>query len=220
VTGVRSAFVKIVCLGKKISPARRGLWTRPACCRESLFVQDSGNNKTMNIVLIGFRGTGKTIVAALLAEKLGMKLISLDKEIVRRAGMSISSIVDRWGWPKFRELEKEAAKRFSSEDDAVIDAGGGAVLDAQNVSNLRAKGRVFWLRASARTISERIGQGSDRPALTQGKSFLAEVEEILEERLPLYRTAADFEIDTDGVTPEEVADRIVREVEAEKGAVE
>lgn len=164
-------------------------------------------------MLIGYRGTGKSEVARLLADKLEMRLINLDEEIARRAGISIPKIVEKWGWPKFRELEREAVILFSGEDNAVVDTGGGAVLDQRNVADLRRGGRVFWLKAEAGTIVSRIGNSADRPALTEGKSFLDEVAEVLEARLPLYEAAADFEVDTDHAAIAEVAERVLELIE-------
>lgn len=170
----------------------------------------------MNLVLIGYRGTGKSEVGRLLSQKLGMKLINLDEEIVRGAGLSIPQIVEKWGWPKFRALEREAVRRLPSERDAVMDTGGGVVLDERNVADLGRSGRIFWLKASPRTIAARIEKSTNRPPLTEGKSFLDEIEEVLEERLPLYEAAADFEIDTDEAGPEEVTRRILEILESQR----
>jgi shikimate kinase len=165
----------------------------------------------MNLVLIGYRGTGKSTVAQILSRKLGMAAVSLDEEIVREAGMPIPEIVEKHGWTWFRDLESEIAKRFGERSDLILDAGGGVILRPENTLNLRRDGAVFWLKASVEVIVERIHESTERPALTQGKSFLEEVEEVLSERDPLYRAAADREIDTDRLTPAAVADEIVRE---------
>ncbi len=164
----------------------------------------------MNLVLIGYRGTGKSTVARLLAARLGLEVVSLDQEIVRRAGRSIPAIVAEDGWPYFRDLESEIVKQFSACDNLIIDAGGGVILRPENVDNLRRGGKLFWLRASVPVIVARIEAGTDRPPLTAGKSFTEEVEEVLRERTPLYAAAADHEIDTDILTSEQVAAEIVR----------
>ena len=165
----------------------------------------------MNLVLIGYRGTGKSAVAAILSRKLGMAAVSLDEEIVRQAGMPIPEIVERHGWPWFRELESEIVERLALRDGAILDTGGGVVLRPRNTENLRRSGVLFWLKASVGVIVERIQESTERPSLTEGRSFLEEVEEVLSERLPLYRAAADREIDTDLLTPEGVAEEIIRE---------
>jgi shikimate kinase len=164
----------------------------------------------MNLVLIGYRGTGKSTVAALLAARLGMDVVSLDQEIVRQAGCSIPEIVAQHGWPHFRTLEAEITKRVAARDHLIIDAGGGVVLRPDNVDNLKRSGTLFWLRAAVPVIVARIEGGSQRPALTVGKSFTEEVEEVLRERTPLYAAAADHRIDTDVRSPEQVATEITR----------
>ena len=164
----------------------------------------------MNLVLIGYRGTGKSTVAELLAEKLGLVVVSLDQEIVRQVGRSIPDIVAEHGWPHFRDLESEVTKRFSERDAIIIDAGGGVILREENVKNLRRGGKLFWLRASVPTIVARIQGGSERPALTEGRSFTEEVEDVLRKRTPLYEAAAHHRVDTDTLTPEQVAAEIAR----------
>jgi shikimate kinase len=165
----------------------------------------------MNLVLIGYRGAGKSVVAEILSQKLGMAAVSLDEEIVREAGMSVPEIVEKHGWPWFRDLESEITKRFGLRDDLILDTGGGVILRPENTENLRRGGVLFWLKASAPVIVDRIEQSTERPPLIEGKSFLNEVAEVLSERLPLYRAAADREIDTDALTPTAVADHIIRE---------
>ncbi len=164
----------------------------------------------MNLVLIGYRGTGKSTVAELLAKKLNMAVVSLDQEIVRQAGRSIPNIVAEHGWPYFRDLESEVTKRIAQRNHLIIDAGGGVILRRENVEHLRRNGKLFWLRAAVAVIVARIESGTERPALTAGKSFTEEVEEVLRERTPLYEAAADYRIDTDHLTAEQAADEVAR----------
>ncbi|MCM2358940.1 MAG: shikimate kinase [Geobacteraceae bacterium] len=163
----------------------------------------------MNIVLIGYRGTGKSHVGALLARRLGMEYIGMDAAIVTRAGMSIPEIVAKFGWPHFRDLESAEARELAGRDHLVIDTGGGVIERPENVEVLRRNALVFWLKAEVATIVARIQGGTERPALTAGKSFTEEVAEVLERRTPLYKSAAHFAIDTDPRTPEQVAERII-----------
>jgi len=163
----------------------------------------------MNIVLIGYRGTGKSHVGRLLAERLAFPYISIDKVIVSRAGMSISEIVSQFGWQGFRDRESLEVREISVWDSIIIDTGGGVVERPENIESLRENGCLIWLKASVPTIVGRIQGGADRPALTAGKSFTEEVAEVLERRTPLYRQAALHEIDTDGLAPEEIAGQIV-----------
>jgi shikimate kinase len=168
----------------------------------------------MNLVLIGYRGTGKSVVGALLSRKLGMAVVSLDEEIVREVGMPIPEIVERHGWPWFRRLESDIAKRVGMRDELIVDTGGGVILRPENTENLRRNGILFWLKASVDVIVDRIQESTERPSLSEGQSFLEEVEAVLAERLPLYRAAADREIDTDSLSVAEVAERIIREFRA------
>jgi len=163
----------------------------------------------MNSVLIGYRGTGKSEVGALLAKRLGRAYIGMDAAIVKRAGMSIPEIVEKHGWPHFRDLETAEARELAGQDNLVIDTGGGVIERPENIEVLQKNALIVWLKASAATIVARIEGGAERPALTAGKSFTEEVAEVLERRTPLYQSAANVEIDTDPLTPEQVAERIV-----------
>lgn len=164
----------------------------------------------MNIVLIGYRGTGKSHVGRLLADKLLFPYVSIDKAIVLRAGMSVPEIVELFGWPGFRDRESLEIREISVWDSIVIDSGGGVIERPENIELLRENGLVVWLKASVPTIVRRIEGGVDRPALTAGKSFTEEVSEVLERRTPLYRSAAMHEIDTDTLEPEEIAAQIIQ----------
>jgi len=151
----------------------------------------------MNIVLIGYRGTGKSTVGRLLAARLGRELVSTDAEIVTRAERTIPEIVAQEGWEYFRNMESDICKEFASRDRLVIDTGGGAILRTQNVEVLKKNATVFWLTASVETITKRIGGNNQRPSLTGTKSFVDEIQDVLRERTPKYQAAADHRIETD-----------------------
>jgi shikimate kinase len=163
----------------------------------------------MNIVLIGYRGTGKSVIGSILADRLGMKCVGMDAEIVKKAGMSIPDFVAKNGWPKFRDLESELARELSGLDNVIIDTGGGIIERPENIVALRNNAVIFWLKASVDVIVTRIAAGTERPALTEGKTFTEEVAEVLERRIPKYQDAARHAIDTDHLTPEQIADRII-----------
>jgi len=163
----------------------------------------------MNLVLIGYRGTGKSEVAKLLAKRLGMEAVSLDAEIVRQEG-PIPEIVAKHGWPHFRDIEAAVTKRVAARDGIIIDSGGGVILRQENVENLKRNGKLIWLRASVPVIVNRIESGTQRPALTEGKTFTEEVEDVLRERTPLYEAAADHQVDTDHLDAEQVAEEVRR----------
>ncbi|GFO56453.1 shikimate kinase [Geomonas sp. Red276] len=163
----------------------------------------------MNLVLIGYRGTGKSRVGRLLAQRLGMSRVAMDEEIERKAGKTTPEIVAEGGWPKFRDLESEVARELAGRDGLVIDTGGGVIERPENMEVLSADALVVWMKASVETIVSRIKGGTHRPALVDGKSFTEEVAEVLQRRTPLYEKAADVEIDTDGLAPEAIAARII-----------
>jgi len=151
----------------------------------------------MNIVLMGYRGTGKSTVGRLLATRLGRELVSTDAEIIKRAQRTIPEIVAQEGWEYFRDLESSICGELAGRDQLVIDTGGGAILRAQNVEALKKNSTVVWLTASVETIAKRIGGDNQRPSLTGTKSFVDEIQDVLRERTPKYQAAADHSIATD-----------------------
>ncbi len=163
----------------------------------------------MNIVLIGYRGTGKTAVGEKLAEKLNRRLVRTDELIIEKAGTSIPEIVENQGWNAFRDMESEVAEEVGKMDNCIIDTGGGIVLRKNNVKNLKRKGTMILLKADVKTIINRIKDDKERPSLTGNKSFTEEVEEVLKDRSKKYEEAADHVIDTSSLTVNEVADRII-----------
>ena len=163
----------------------------------------------MNLVLIGYRGTGKSVVGVILARRLRMRYIGMDAAIVENAGISIPEIVEKYGWPGFRDLESEQVRKLAALDNLVIDTGGGVIEREENIEVLQKNAMIFWLRARVCTIVSRIQGDNQRPSLTSGKSFTDEVAEVLERRTPRYQSAANHEIETDNLTPEQIADRII-----------
>ena len=163
----------------------------------------------MNLVLIGYRGTGKSTVAERLATKLGWKAISTDAQIVEQAQKNIPDIVADNGWEHFRNLETEVCLALKNQDRLVIDTGGGIILRPDNVEALKPNSLIFWLIATVSTITRRIADDTQRPALTAGKTFLEEIQDVLTERTPKYQAAADHTIATDDLPPEEIASRIL-----------
>lgn len=166
----------------------------------------------MNIVLIGYRGTGKSVVGEILGNRLGMNCVGTDRKIVETAGMSIPEIVEKYGWSGFRDMESEVVRQLSQYDHLIIDTGGGVIERPENIRALKVNSFIFWLKASVERIIARIQNDTQRPALTEGKTFIEEVGEILKQRIPKYKMAAQFEIDTDHLTPDQVADRIIHTV--------
>ena len=166
----------------------------------------------MNIVLIGYRGTGKSTVGKILAKKLKRSLIPVDDLIVKKAGMSIPEIVEKHGWNYFRDMESNVTKEVSTQDNCIMDCGGGVVLRDENVENLKQNGKCFLLKAEIDTIISRIQGDANRPALKEGMSFREEQEKVLKERNPKYKAAADVEIDTSILTVEQAVEKILKNI--------
>lgn len=162
-----------------------------------------------NVILIGYRGTGKSSVAELVAVSTDRQVLHMDDSIVERTGCSISAFVAAHGWARFRDLESEVVREAASMSNTVVDTGGGVILREENVEQLKSTGPVFWLRAHATTIKARIQESVDRPSLTGQKSFLDEVEEVLKLREPLYASYADYTVETDNRTLGEIAEDII-----------
>jgi shikimate kinase len=169
----------------------------------------------MNLVLIGYRGTGKSTVGQLLAQRWDCPLLDLDNEIERTAGMSIAEIFVAEGETGFRRRESDVVRQSCCLNQTVIAAGGGAVVDPASREQLRRSGRVVWLTASAENIHARISgdatTAARRPNLTQ-TGGIAEVRRMLAERAPIYEDAADLTIDADDKTAADVADAIANEL--------
>ena len=163
----------------------------------------------MNVVLIGYRGTGKSTVGKLVAARLGRVLVSTDAEIVKLVGQSIPEIVEQHGWEYFRDLETKICQDLAGRNGVVIDTGGGAILRSQNAEGLKRTGKLFWLTAPVESIAKRIGADTQRPSLTGTKSFLDEIQDVLRERTPKYQAAADYTIETNGKSATQVADEIL-----------
>lgn len=155
-------------------------------------------------------GTGKTSVAKILSARLGMKYVSTDDMIEKKEGISIREIFLEKGESYFREIEKDVIKAVSLEENAVIDAGGGVVIDADNVKNLKKSGIVICLWAEPEIILQRTKRYAERPLLNVADP-LGKIKELLEYRKPFYERA-DYHINTSGMSAEEVAHETERTV--------
>lgn len=161
----------------------------------------------MNIVLIGYRGVGKSTIGKQLAGRMGMDFMDTDELIVERAGKTIREIFEQGGEPLFRDLESAVIDDLVETHNAVIAAGGGVVLRKANIEKLRANGRIVWLQAPAQVLWERISAdavtAANRPNLTAAGG-LEEILRLLQIRAPLYASAADIALDVTNMHPDQV----------------
>jgi shikimate kinase len=167
----------------------------------------------MILTLIGYRATGKTTLARLVAGRIAWDWIDADTEIERRAGKSISRIFAEDGEPAFRDLEAGVISEFCRRNRLVLAAGGGAPLRPENRRAMRAGGKVVWLTARPETILARMAADATtaarRPSLTD-RPALEEIIQLLARREPIYSEAADLIVDTEGRQPAEVAEEIIK----------
>jgi len=161
------------------------------------------------VFLIGYRGSGKTSVARLLADKLSWGWSDADAVLELRHGRSIRQIFAEEGEAGFRDKEAAVLCDLAGLEKQVVATGGGIVIRPENCARLRA-GKVVWLTATADVLWSRLQEDAmtahRRPDLAQGG--LAEIEELLRRRAPLYAACADLVVDTAEKSPEDVADAI------------
>lgn len=173
------------------------------------------------IVLVGFMAAGKTTVGRRLARRLGYRFVDLDREVERRAGRTIPEIFREAGEAGFRELEAEATRALdvgptpegADGDDRglVIAAGGGWMARPELRDRWTGACRV-WLRVDAPTVLERVSDVSSRPMLDPADP-LASARRLLEAREDDYRRA-EAAVDTAGLAPEEVVERVLEALRA------
>ena len=163
------------------------------------------------IVLTGFSGTGKSAVASVVARELGWDVADTDEIIQRAVGKSILDIFRDYGEDAFRDREVEAIREACSRERVVVSAGGGAVLRAENRRAMAAGGFVVCLEARAETIMRRLtagGRALDRPLLAT-EDPLSRIRELKAARQHLY-ALCDWSVQTDSLTPKEVAAEVLR----------
>ena len=173
-----------------------------------------------NIYLIGYMGCGKTTVAKVLGAALEVVSMDLDELICNHFNKSIPEIFDDLGEDGFRAIESlflfQAVGGTIAPYDAtrgtVLSCGGGTVLDILNVNVMRATGIIIWLKASAETVFSRIKDDCSRPLLS-GKMTIRDIQEMMEFRESFYSHAADYTIETDKKTPEEIAGEIITKLD-------
>ena len=169
-----------------------------------------------NIALIGYMGTGKTVVGQFLAEKLNRKFIELDWMIEEQAEKKIPDIFKEGGEITFREYEIEATKNVAGENNAVIACGGGVVLNKINTDRLRENGITVYLTASPEVILERVSDEKGQRPLLEVEDQLKTIKEMLEFRKPFYERAADITVDTSELSIGEVVEKIIEKLKEDE----
>lgn len=164
-----------------------------------------------NVFLIGPMGAGKSAVGRHLARTLHLTFVDSDDEVESRTGVDIAFIFEKEGEEGFRKREAAAISDLTKMDKVVLATGGGAVLDAENRSNLGGRGYVVYLYTTVEQQLTRTEKGRERPLLEQGDRREI-LEELLELRDPLYREIADLVVETDGRKVHSVANEIINAV--------
>ena len=158
------------------------------------------------VVLVGVPGSGKSTVAAAIAEQLALTHIDTDVVVEQNCGTSISNIFVDSGEAYFREAEREAVAASLMTNDTVVSLGGGAILNADTRDDLR-DASVVWLQVGLAAAAQRVGINQSRPLLLG--NVRATLAQLLDERAPLYSKVASLTIATDERTPGDIATQIV-----------
>jgi shikimate kinase len=165
-----------------------------------------------NIYIYGYMGTGKTTVSRILAEKLGASFIDTDALIEQREKRTISQIFAESGEEYFRTLEKSVLKEIDAMDGFVVSCGGGMPLERENREILSSSGSAFWLTADPGEIFRRISEDRTRPLLADNMTE-NHIRAMLADRTSCYEEAGGVKTATDGRTPDEVAESILKNLE-------
>lgn len=163
----------------------------------------------MNLVLIGYRGTGKSVLSNQVAAQLGWPVFHMDEMLVERFGRPIPEFVEANGWDAFRDEEQKLTEELAANDECVIDCGGGVIVREANIEALRRTGVVVWLQAPDEVIAERIMGDANRPSLTGKGTAADEVREVLSQREALYEKASHVVVDTHSCSIEQCVEKIL-----------
>ena len=163
----------------------------------------------MNIALIGMMGSGKSTIGKLLADKLNMKFIDTDEEIIKLSNCSINKIFETQGEKAFREIEKIVLSKVLKLDNQIISTGGGIIKEEQNRELLKGVTTIY-LQADDSTLFERVKNDNTRPLLNTN-NLLTTIQTILSERKHLYEKATLI-IDTTNKSPENIVKEIMEKI--------
>ena len=172
------------------------------CIANAVQKEETEMELKKHIFLIGFMGVGKTSTSRQLSQKMNVGETDTDERIVRQEGKSIAEIFADSGEEAFREMETPC----------IVSCGGGMAMRGENVRRMKESGTVVFLTASPETIYSHVKDSTDRPLLN-GNMNVPYIRRLMEERTPKYQAAADMIIETDGLDPEQVADKIMKSLE-------
>jgi len=161
-----------------------------------------------NVVLTGFMGSGKTAVGFELARMLEIQYQDCDSVIEIEAGMSVGDIFESYGESYFRLLEQDIIQKLSRSSCTVISCGGGAVMNAKNVTALKKNGILVFLKATPAVIYGRIKNDSSRPLL-KGRLSIKSITRLYQQRMPTYLDTADIVVNSDAGSPGQISAEIV-----------
>ncbi|WP_020466238.1 shikimate kinase [Singulisphaera acidiphila] len=164
------------------------------------------------LALVGLRGTGKSSVGRILADRLGRPFADADVELEAASGRSIPSIFAELGEPCFRDWEERMLGELTTRPELILATGGGVILRESNRKRLREFGFVVWLTADPALLADRLLANprglAHRPALTSAGT-IAELADVLQARASLYREVADLVVETGGRTTRQVVEAIL-----------
>ncbi|MDO4649080.1 MAG: shikimate kinase [Eubacteriales bacterium] len=166
--------------------------------------------KKTKLFLIGFMGCGKSTIASGMQSKFQMNRIEMDQTIESLQQKSISQIFRDEGEDYFRKLETDLLKSFRTRKNLIVSCGGGVPMREENVREMKEQGVIVWLTAAPSTILKRVRNNHDRPLL-EGHMTEEYIQDMMEKREPAYRDAADLVISTDGKSPLEIGNEIMKE---------
>ena len=179
--------------------------------------EDRVTSMSKNIIIIGMRGSGKTVVAALLARRLGRRSLDSYKALSQTYFSSVADMIVKRGWEYFRNREANVIERLVRIPDVVISTGSGVVLRPDNIKNLKRNGICVLLTASVDTLLRRHGQNPILPSLSKEPTLREELEHSWRDRKALYEATADVTVDTEGKSPDDIADEIAHILEDRYG---
>lgn len=189
-------------------PHENGLWMLVAQAKEAAeyfggsplpdsiieIVYNKMSAKMKNIILVGMPGSGKSTIAALLAEQLGRSIIDADQKVIELAGKSIPDIFAEDGEAIFRQWETQALSDLGKKSQLIIATGGGCVTQQRNYPLLHQNGMIFWLQRELDLLP------TDGRPLSQ----IQKLSDMYAMRKPMYEAFSDYQIDNNGTCQESI----------------